>query len=72
MVGTGRLRPRDAWLVGGALGVAGLLALHSAVPNGVGRLGSLLETFLPHPGDRQRVLEDNPAMLYGFDRVARA
>ncbi|MFJ2927177.1 endonuclease/exonuclease/phosphatase family protein [Streptomyces massasporeus] len=37
----------DPWLVTGALGVAGLLALHSAVPNGVGRLGSLLETFLP-------------------------
>lgn len=40
----------DAWLVGGAVGVAGLLALHSAVPNGVGRLGSLLETFLPWLG----------------------
>lgn len=40
----------DAWLVGGGLGVAGLLALHSAVPNGVGRLGSLLETFLPWLG----------------------
>ncbi|MEW2809247.1 endonuclease/exonuclease/phosphatase family protein [Streptomyces massasporeus] len=50
MVGTGGLRARDAWLVGGALGVAGLLALHSAVPNGVGRLGSLLETFLPWLG----------------------
>ncbi|MFD6168903.1 endonuclease/exonuclease/phosphatase family protein [Streptomyces coeruleorubidus] len=43
-------RPWDAWLVGGGLGVAGLLALHSAVPNGVGRLGSLLETFLPWLG----------------------
>ncbi|MFI6856484.1 endonuclease/exonuclease/phosphatase family protein [Streptomyces sp. NPDC050416] len=32
------------------MGVAGLLALHSAVPNGVGRLGSLLETFLPWLG----------------------
>ncbi|MFI7020587.1 endonuclease/exonuclease/phosphatase family protein [Streptomyces sp. NPDC050164] len=40
----------NAWLVGGAIGVAGLLALHSAVPNGAGRLGSLLETFLPWLG----------------------
>ncbi|MER7407409.1 endonuclease/exonuclease/phosphatase family protein [Streptomyces sp. NPDC000070] len=40
----------NAWLVGGAVGVAGLLALHSAVPNGAGRLGSLLETFLPWLG----------------------
>lgn len=46
----GRPRPSDAWLAGGALGVAGLLALHSAVPNGTGRLGSLLETFLPWLG----------------------
>ncbi|MEU3933267.1 endonuclease/exonuclease/phosphatase family protein [Streptomyces sp. NPDC029044] len=38
------------WLVAGALGVAALLALHSAVPNRVGRLGSLLETFLPWLG----------------------
>jgi vancomycin resistance protein VanJ len=37
----------DAWLVSGAAGVAAARALHSAVPNGVGRLGSLLETFLP-------------------------
>ncbi|MFH8493357.1 endonuclease/exonuclease/phosphatase family protein [Streptomyces coeruleorubidus] len=43
-------RPWDAWLVGGGLGAAGLLALHSAVPNGVGRLGSFLETFLPWLG----------------------
>ncbi|GAA2920486.1 MULTISPECIES: endonuclease/exonuclease/phosphatase family protein [Streptomyces] len=43
-------RSWDAWLVAGAVGVAGLLALHSAVPNGVGRLGSLLETFLPWLG----------------------
>ncbi|MFJ7176516.1 endonuclease/exonuclease/phosphatase family protein [Streptomyces massasporeus] len=50
------MRPRDAWLVGGALGVAGLLALHSAVPNGVGRLGSLLETFLPWLGAAVPVL----------------
>ncbi|MFF7312148.1 endonuclease/exonuclease/phosphatase family protein [Streptomyces sp. NPDC008137] len=44
------LRSWGAWLVAGAFGVAGLLALHSAVPNGVGRLGSLLETFLPWLG----------------------
>ncbi|MEU4488901.1 endonuclease/exonuclease/phosphatase family protein [Streptomyces purpurascens] len=43
-------RSWDAWLVAGAVGVAGLSALHSAVPNGVGRLGSLLETFLPWLG----------------------
>ncbi|MCK8436948.1 endonuclease/exonuclease/phosphatase family protein [Streptomyces sp. D2-8] len=42
--------PGDAWLAGGALGAAGLLALHSAVPNGAGRMGSLLETFLPWLG----------------------
>ncbi|MGW5618073.1 endonuclease/exonuclease/phosphatase family protein [Streptomyces sp. NPDC003877] len=40
----------DAWLVAGAAGAAGLTALHSAVPNGAGRLGSLLETFLPWLG----------------------
>lgn len=40
----------DTWLVSGACGAAGLLALHSAVPNGAGRLGSLLETFLPWLG----------------------
>ncbi|MEU0895110.1 endonuclease/exonuclease/phosphatase family protein [Streptomyces massasporeus] len=56
MVGTGGLRTRDVWLVGGALGVAGLLALHSAVPNGVGRPGSLLETFLPWLGAAVPVL----------------
>ncbi|MFF7377153.1 endonuclease/exonuclease/phosphatase family protein [Streptomyces massasporeus] len=56
MADTGGLRPRDAWLVGAALGVAGLLALHSAVPNGVGRLGSLLETFLPWLGAAVPVL----------------
>lgn len=33
-----------------ALLTAGLLAFHSAVPNTVGRLGSLLETFLPWIG----------------------
>ncbi|GHD28306.1 hypothetical protein GCM10010313_68900 [Streptomyces violarus] len=43
-------RSWDTWLVAGSVGVSGLLALHSAVPNGVGRLGSLLETFLPWLG----------------------
>ncbi|MEU8077984.1 endonuclease/exonuclease/phosphatase family protein [Catellatospora citrea] len=43
-------RPRG--LVPAALSVlvAGLLALHAAVPNTFGRLGSLLETFLPWLG----------------------
>ncbi|WP_033307265.1 endonuclease/exonuclease/phosphatase family protein [Streptomyces iakyrus] len=49
-------RSFDTWLVSGALGVAGLLALHSAVPNGIGRLGSLLETFLPWLGAAVPVL----------------
>ncbi|MFJ3621594.1 endonuclease/exonuclease/phosphatase family protein [Streptomyces iakyrus] len=49
-------RSWDTWLVSGALGVAGLLALHSAVPNGIGRLGSLLETFLPWLGAAVPVL----------------
>ncbi|MGX1567189.1 endonuclease/exonuclease/phosphatase family protein [Streptomyces sp. NPDC055506] len=49
-------RSWDAWLVAGAVGVAGLSALHSAVPNGVGRLGSLLETFLPWLGAAVPVL----------------
>ncbi|PTH86009.1 endonuclease [Streptomyces sp. A244] len=49
-------RSRDTWLVSGALGIAGLLALHSAVPNGIGRLGSLLETFLPWLGAAVPVL----------------
>jgi vancomycin resistance protein VanJ len=41
----------DGWvLVSLAVLVAGLLAFHSAVPNGVGNLGSLLETFLPWLG----------------------
>ncbi|MEW2136303.1 endonuclease/exonuclease/phosphatase family protein [Streptomyces sp. NPDC005409] len=35
---------------------AGLLAFHSAVPNGVGRLGSLLEAFLPWLGLAAAVL----------------
>ncbi|MGC0209435.1 endonuclease/exonuclease/phosphatase family protein [Streptomyces levis] len=46
----------DAWLVAGAVGLAGLPALHSAVPNGAGRLGSLLETFLPWTGAAVPVL----------------
>ncbi|MGW7050665.1 endonuclease/exonuclease/phosphatase family protein [Streptomyces sp. NPDC054887] len=37
-------------LVSGALLVAGLLSFHSAVPDMVGRPGSLLETFLPWLG----------------------
>ncbi|MFF3458124.1 endonuclease/exonuclease/phosphatase family protein [Streptomyces sp. NPDC002730] len=46
---------RSAWERGRVLAslavvVAGLLALHSAVPNAVGRPGSLLETFLPWLG----------------------
>lgn len=36
--------------------VACLLAFHSAVPNGAGRLGSLLETFLPWLGSSVPVL----------------
>ncbi len=47
------VRGRPWWeygIVGGAVGVAGLLVLHSVVPNGVGRLGSALETFLPWLG----------------------
>ncbi|MFG2023248.1 endonuclease/exonuclease/phosphatase family protein [Streptomyces sp. NPDC048825] len=49
----GQLRSVRRWeygLVVCAVGVAGLLGLHSAVPNRVGRLGSLLETFLPWLG----------------------
>ncbi|ELP62827.1 endonuclease/exonuclease/phosphatase family protein [Streptomyces turgidiscabies] len=44
---------RGLWeygLVACAVGVTGLLALHSVVPNRVGRLGSALETFLPWLG----------------------
>ncbi|WP_443075966.1 endonuclease/exonuclease/phosphatase family protein [Streptomyces sp. SP18ES09] len=33
-----------------ALGAAALLALHGQIPNGIGRLGSLFETFLPWAG----------------------
>ncbi|MGW0495737.1 endonuclease/exonuclease/phosphatase family protein [Streptomyces sp. NPDC003007] len=40
----------DVRLVCGAAGAAALQALHFAVPNGAGRLGSLLETFLPWLG----------------------
>ncbi|MFI8893304.1 endonuclease/exonuclease/phosphatase family protein [Streptomyces paradoxus] len=43
-------------MVSAACGAAGLLALHSAVPNGAGRLGSLLETFLPWLGTAVPVL----------------
>src|SRR3954468_10287923 len=46
---------RSAWargrvLAGLAVVTAGLLAFHRAVPNSVGRLGSLLEAFLPWLG----------------------
>ncbi|WP_230421244.1 endonuclease/exonuclease/phosphatase family protein [Actinomadura soli] len=46
---------RSAWTRGRVLAAlsvvtAGLLAFHRAVPNAVGRLGSLLETFLPWLG----------------------
>ncbi|WP_207943615.1 hypothetical protein [Actinomadura sp. KC345] len=37
-------------LAGLSVGTAGLLLFHRAVPNGVGRVGSLLETFLPWLG----------------------
>ncbi|WP_416981295.1 endonuclease/exonuclease/phosphatase family protein [Streptomyces sp. T028] len=53
MVARGEARSERRWefgLVGCAVGVTGLLVLHSAVPNGVGRLGSALETFLPWLG----------------------
>ncbi|MET9393491.1 endonuclease/exonuclease/phosphatase family protein [Streptomyces sp. NPDC006624] len=56
MTVTGRRGARDAWPAAGALGVAGLLVLHSAVPNGAGRAGSLLETFLPWLGAAVPVL----------------
>lgn len=51
----GDARGRPAWTrerVSAALAVltAGLLAFHRAVPNSVGRLGSLLEAFLPWLG----------------------
>ncbi|MEV7083267.1 endonuclease/exonuclease/phosphatase family protein [Streptomyces sp. NPDC093516] len=57
----------DTWLVAGAAGVAGLPALHAAVPNGAGRLGSLLETFLPWPGAAVPVLV--ALALYARSRV---
>nr|WP_308298762.1 endonuclease/exonuclease/phosphatase family protein [Streptomyces sp. GESEQ-35] len=41
-------RPRSAWLA--SVLVAGVLTFHAVVPNRVGRLGSLLETFLPWLG----------------------
>ncbi|GAA3866420.1 endonuclease/exonuclease/phosphatase family protein [Streptomyces lacrimifluminis] len=44
------LRWWEHGLAAGAIGVACLLALHSVVPNGVGRIGSALETFLPWLG----------------------
>ncbi|WP_406417770.1 endonuclease/exonuclease/phosphatase family protein [Streptomyces sp. NBC_00873] len=48
-------RVRSAWTRGRAIAAlavltAGLLAFHRAVPNSVGRLGSLLEAFLPWLG----------------------
>jgi vancomycin resistance protein VanJ len=48
-------RSRSAWTRGRVLAAlavltAGLLAFHRIVPNSVGRLGSLLETFLPWLG----------------------
>ena len=30
---------------------------------------AMLEKCVPHPGDREQVLVDNPATLYGFDRA---
>ncbi|MFI1728480.1 endonuclease/exonuclease/phosphatase family protein [Streptomyces acidicola] len=50
--GTGSRSPwvRGRVLASLAVLTAGLLAFHSAVPNAVGRLGSLLETFLPWLG----------------------
>lgn len=49
----GESRGARRWAIGlvaCAVGVTGLLVLHSAVPNRVGRLGSALETFLPWLG----------------------
>src|SRR5690554_1517762 len=46
-----RGRWRRGWVVAGlALLLALVLLLHSRVPNGVGSLGSLLQTFLPWLG----------------------
>ncbi|MDH6126887.1 endonuclease/exonuclease/phosphatase family protein [Kitasatospora sp. GP82] len=48
-----RVRPewRRGWIIAAlAVLTAGLLALHSSVPNSLGNLGSLLETFLPWVG----------------------
>ncbi|MFD9123979.1 endonuclease/exonuclease/phosphatase family protein [Kitasatospora sp. NPDC059571] len=45
------LDPRRGWVTSGlAVLTAVLLALHSQIPNAVGNLGSLLETFLPWLG----------------------
>jgi predicted TIM-barrel fold metal-dependent hydrolase len=41
------------------------LAGDGALPIAAGL--ALLEKCLPHPGDREQVLVDNPARLYGFD-----
>ena len=47
----GRSTWRRGWIIALlALGVAGLLAFHSAVPDSFGNFGSLLETFLPWVG----------------------
>ncbi|MEU6312638.1 endonuclease/exonuclease/phosphatase family protein [Streptomyces sp. NPDC047014] len=43
-------RPRGRWLAAAAVAAAGPLALHRAVPNRIGGLGSLLEAFLPWLG----------------------
>lgn len=48
--GQGSPRSRGRVLAALAVLVAGLLAFHAAVPNAVGRPGSLLETFLPWLG----------------------
>lgn len=48
--GRGRARPRGWAIASAAVLTAGLLVFHRAVPNSMGRLGSLLETFLPWLG----------------------
>ena len=53
MIVRGERRSLRRWEYGlgaGGVGVAGLMVLHFAVPNRVGRLGSALETFLPWLG----------------------
>ncbi|WP_329273055.1 endonuclease/exonuclease/phosphatase family protein [Streptomyces sp. NBC_01451] len=47
---SGWRRRWECGLVACAVGVTGLLVLHSGLPNRVGRLGSALETFLPWLG----------------------